>query len=315
MPAATSMAHVIMNEGSGAGNKAVLTRALETAFTAQGWQVEFVWVGRHNVHERVRRTVAQAPGTLVVAGGDGTINAVASACVAANRPLGIVPAGTFNYIARNLGLPTEVAPAVAAIINGHIRRVDIGEINGRMFLNNAGLGLYARLIEQRERDKRRFGRRRLVAFLSGLRTLLRPSPLYTVDLVADGRSERRRTTTLFFGCNALQLKDFHLAAAECIQHQQLAVLSLTLHNRWKIAMAACMALIGRLEALTALDTFCASTVRVQTRRRTVKVAIDGELARLRPPLDVQFRAGGLHVLAPDQSRRLDVEASGMPLPS
>jgi diacylglycerol kinase family enzyme len=249
MSAATSMAHVILNPGSGAGNKAVLTRAIETAFTAQGWQVEFVGVGRHNMHTRARRTVAQAPGTLVVAGGDGTINAVASACVEANRPLGIVPAGTFNYIARHLGLPTEVAPAVSAIINGHVRRVDMGEINGRMFLNNAGLGLYARLIEQRERDKRRFGRRRLVAFVSGVRTLLRPSPLYTVDLVADGRPERRRTTTLFFGCNALQLEDFHLAAAECIQHQQFAVLTLALHNRWEIAMAACMALIGVVHSM------------------------------------------------------------------
>lgn len=298
MPAATSMAHVIMNPGSGAGNKAVLTRAIETAFTAQGWQVAFVWVGRRNVHTRARRTVAQAPGTLVVAGGDGTINAVASACVEADRPLGIVPAGTFNYIARHLGLPTEVAPAVSAMINGHVRRVDMGEINGRMFLNNAGLGLHARLIEQRERDKRRFGRRRLVAFVSGLRTLLRPSPLYTVDLVADGRPERRRVTTVFFGCNALQLEDFHLAAAACIQHQQFAVLSLALPNRWAIARAAGMALIGRLEAVDALDTFCAGTVRVQTRRRTVTVAIDGELARLRPPLDVRFRAGGLQVLAP-----------------
>jgi predicted alpha/beta-hydrolase family hydrolase len=55
MSAATSMAHVILNPGSGAGNKAVLTRAIETAFTAQGWQVEFVWVGRHNVHTRARR--------------------------------------------------------------------------------------------------------------------------------------------------------------------------------------------------------------------------------------------------------------------
>lgn len=88
------------------------------------WQVEFVWVGRHNVYTRAWRTVAQAPGALVVAGGDGTINAVASACVAANRPLDIVPSGTFNYITRNLGLPTEVALAVSAIINGHIRRVE-----------------------------------------------------------------------------------------------------------------------------------------------------------------------------------------------
>jgi diacylglycerol kinase family enzyme len=154
------------------------------------------------------------------------------------------------------------------------------------------------MIEQRERDKRRFGRHRIMAFLSGLRFLARPSPLYAVELMADGRSEHRVTTTLFFGCNARQLEDFNVAAAKCLRHQQLAVLSFTLRNRREVALAACAALRGRLDTVTTLDTFCARTVRVQTHHRRVKVAIDGEVARLRPPLAVQLRAGGLQVFAP-----------------
>jgi diacylglycerol kinase family enzyme len=223
---------------------------------------------------------------------------VASACVDANKTLGIIPAGTFNYIARNLGVPTEVAPAVSVIVNGHTRCIDIGEINGRVFLNNAGLGLYARLIERREWDKRRFGRRRLVAFFSGIRCLLSPHPLYAVELVTDGRPERRLTTTLFFGCNARQLEDFNIAAAECLRHQKLAILSLQLRSRREIAVAACATLTGRLDALDTSEAFCSSAVRVQTRRRGLKVAIDGELVWLRPPLDVGLRPGGLQVLAP-----------------
>lgn len=298
MPTAIPIAHVLMNRGAGAGDKAALTREIATAFTAHGWQVEFILVGRRSVHRRIRQTVAQAPGTIVVAGGDGTINAVASACVEASRPLGIVPAGTFNYIARNLGVPTEVAQAVSVIVTGQLRPVDIGEINGRIFLNNAGVGLYAQMIEQRERDKRRFGRHRIMAFLSGLRFLARPSPLYAVELMADGRSEHRVTTTLFFGCNARQLEDFNIAAAECLRHQQLAVLSFTLRSRREITRAVYAALRGRLDTVATLDTFCARTVRVQTHHRRVKVAIDGEIARLRPPLAVQFRAGGLQVFVP-----------------
>jgi diacylglycerol kinase family enzyme len=296
--AATPIAHVIVNRGAGAGNKAGLTREIATAFTAHGWQVEFILVGRRNLYSRTRRTVVQAPGVIVVAGGDGTISTVAAACMEANRPLGIVPAGTFNYIARNLGVPTEVAQAVAVIVTGRVRHVDMGEINGRLFLNNAGFGLYATMIEQRERAKRRFGRRRVVAFCSALRCLLSAHPLYAVEWVADGRTERRRTTTLVFGCNALQLEHVSGAAAECLRHQQLAVLSLQLRRRWQIALAAGAALVGRLDRAATTEAFCARTVRVQTRRRGLKVAIDGELARLRSPLDVRFRLGVLQVLVP-----------------
>jgi diacylglycerol kinase family enzyme len=298
MPAVTTIAHVIMNRDSGADDKAALTKEIETAFTAHGWQVEFVLVGRRDLHSRTQQTVTQVPGAIVVAGGDGTTNAVASACVKANRPLGLVPAGTFNYVARNLGVPTEVGQAVAVIVDGRVRHVDIGEINGRIFLNNAGFGLYAQMLEQRERHKRRFGRRRVVAFLSGMRCLLSSHPLYAVELVADGQTERCLTTTLFFGCNALQLEHFNVAAAECLRHQKLAVLSLKLHSRREVIMAACAALIGRLDEVDTTDAFCASTVRVQTRRRALKVVIDGEIVLLRPPLDVSLRPGALQVLAP-----------------
>jgi diacylglycerol kinase family enzyme len=298
MPVMTPIAHVIMNQGSGAGDKLALNQEIETAFKSHGWQVEYVMVDRRDVQRRTRSAVAHASGAVVVAGGDGTINAVASACVGVNRPLGIVPAGTFNYVARNLGLPTDIAEAVSVIVNGLTRGVDIGEVNGRIFLNNAGFGLYSKMVERRENDKRRFGRSRLVAFLSGLRCLLGVHPLYKIDLTADGKFERLRTTTLFFGCNALQLEHFNVAAADCLRQGKLAVLSLKLHSRWDIAVATCAALIGRLDKADSTDAFCASTVHVQTRRRRLKVAIDGEIARLRPPLRVTLRPGALQVFAP-----------------
>jgi diacylglycerol kinase family enzyme len=302
MPAGTPIAHVIMNRHSGASDKAALTQEIETAFAAHGWKVEFILVRPRELLKSTRRAVAEAPGAIVVAGGDGTINTVASTCVEAKRPLGIVPAGTFNYVARNLEVPTEVSPAVAVIVDGHIRPVDIGEINGHIFLNNAGFGLYATMLERRERDKRRFGRSRLVAFLSGMLCLLCAHPLYSVELVADGQTERHLTTTLFFGCNALQLQHFNVAAADCLRHQKLAVLSLQQRSRWEIVVAAVAALSGRLDEADATHVFCASTVRVQPRRRALKVVIDGEIVDLRPPLDVTFRPGALLVYAPPVGR-------------
>jgi diacylglycerol kinase family enzyme len=289
---------VIINRDSGAADKSALTRAIETEFTAHGWQVEFIMVGRDDLRSRTRRTVDQARGALVVAGGDGTINAVASACVEVNRPLGILPAGTFNYVARNLGVSTEISQAVSVIVNGRAQAVDVGEINGRIFLHNAGFGLYTRMLEQREQDVRRFGRSRLIAFISGIRCLLSSHPLFAVELVVDGRTELHVTTTLFFGCNALQLEELSVEAANCLRHHQLAVLSLKLHNRWEVAAAAGAGLLGKLDRVKTTEAFCASALRVSTRRRAIKVVIDGELVLLRPPLDVRFRPCALMVFAP-----------------
>jgi diacylglycerol kinase family enzyme len=298
MPSETPIAHIIMNRNSGAADKAALTAEIESAFARHGWRVEFVLAGRRDLRSLTQQTVAHAPGAIVVAGGDGTINTVATACIEAKRPLGLVPAGTFNYVSRNIGVPTEVAEAVAVITHGWVRHVDIGEINGRIFLNNAGIGLYARMLERREHDKRRLGRHRLVAFYSGMRSLLGSLPQYSVELIADGQAARHLTTTLFFGCNALQLEDFNVSAAECLRHQKLAVLSLKLHSRWEVTVAACAAFLGRLDEAYTTEAFCASTIRVQTRRRALKVAIDGEIVLLRSPLDVTLHPGALQVFAP-----------------
>lgn len=299
MARVASIAHVITNQRSGAGDKSALTQNIEAAFKAHDWQVEFIVVDRDNLHSRIQQAVSQAPGAIVVAGGDGTINAVASECVKVNRPLGILPAGTFNYVARNLGLPAEVPQAVEVITGGRLRPVDIGQINGHIFLNNAGFGLYSNLVEQREIDKRRFGRSRLVAVFSGIRCLLGPQPLFEVDLAADDRHERRLTTTLFFGCNALQLENFNASAADCLRRGKLAVLSLRVPSRWDIAVATVAALTARLDQARNTDAFCASSVRVHTRRRALKVAIDGEIIIMRPPLEVRLLTGGLQVFAPD----------------
>jgi diacylglycerol kinase family enzyme len=298
MSAVTPIAHVIMNRDSGATDKAALTTEIETAFKAHGWQADFILAGRYDLRNQTQQVVAQAPGAIVVAGGDGTINTVASSCVEAKRPLGLIPAGTFNYISRNLGVPTDVAQAVTVITKGWVRQVDIGEINGRIFLNNAGIGLYAQMLERREQDERRFGRRRLVAFFSGMRSLLSVHPQYAVELVADGQTARHLTTTVFFGCNALQLADFNVSAAECLRRQKLAVLVLKLHSRWEVTVAACAALLGKLDEASTTEAFCASSIRVQTRRRTLKVAIDGEIVLLRSPLDVTLHPGALQVFAP-----------------
>ena len=297
----TASAQIIVNRRSGAGDKSALNEQIEAAFRTHGWRVDFVACQRDDLERRIADATRRPGGTIVVAGGDGTINAVASACLAAQRPFGIVPAGTFNYVARNLGIPTEIDAAVATIVAGEARAVDAGEINGRLFLNNAGTGLYSHLIERREEDKRRFGRKRIVGLISGLLCMLEPHPLYRVELRADGEPQQLRTTTLFFGCNALQLENYNVAARECLGDGKLAVLSLAVRSRADILRAAWSALTGTLDAADSIESFCARQVQVRTHRAMLKVAIDGEVVMLRSPLAVQLRRAALQVYAPGRA--------------
>ena len=307
MTQSAGVASVIFNEASGSQGSE-LREQVEQAFAAQRMRVQWLPISRRALaasrDQAVERLVGRAEGVLAVAGGDGTVNAVASACRKLRRPLGILPAGTFNYVARNLGLPTDMQAAAEVIAHGRPAPIRIGEINGRLFLNNAGFGLYSDMIERREQDKRRFGRRRIVAFLSGLRCLAERHPIHHIHITSDGREHSLRATTLFFGVNALQLANYNVEAAKYVERGELAVLSLRLDSRLDIAAAAWAALHGKTEAASCVDATHGSSVRVTTRRRSLKVAIDGEIVVLRTPLTVRSVSGGLHVMLPEPNAEL-----------
>lgn len=292
---------LIMNEASGSSNKSELRRQIEQAFEERGVKVHILPLQAAGGIRRVQRLVEHAEGRLAVAGGDGTINAVASACRRIDRSLGLVPAGTFNYVARNLGLPTTVPEAVDVIVHGRPTPVPAGDINGHLFLNNAGLGLYAQIIEQREADKNRFGRKRIVAFLSGMRKLMQRHPRYHLSMRVDGEDLALRTTAVFFGVNALQLENYNVEAAQCVKQGELAVLSLHLESRWDIAGAAWASLTGKTEAAQCVDAVCARSISVRSGRRRFKVALDGEVIHLRPPLRVRHVAGAIRIIMTDRN--------------
>ncbi|KAG1389999.1 hypothetical protein G6F59_015349 [Rhizopus arrhizus] len=114
-----------------------------------------------------------APGVVSAAGGDGTLNAVAGTVLGQGVPFGILPQGTFNYFGRRYGISQDTEVALRGFLQGHLQPVQVGHLNGRLFLVNASLGLYPTLLEDREAYKQRFGRSRLVALWSGIVTLLR----------------------------------------------------------------------------------------------------------------------------------------------
>lgn len=293
---------VLMNAGSGSQDKAAARQAIDAILRDGGRDTELRLARRpRDLLPLARQAAAERPGILAAAGGDGTLNAIASVALEQNLPLAVIPMGTFNYFARDLGIPLDVAGAARVIIEGAVRRVPVGTVNGRLFLNNASVGLYRRLIERREFDKQRFGRNRLVALFSGLLSLLRSHRTYRLDLEIDGQPLSLATLTVFFGRNALQMEQLGLDEALCVARGEMAVLALRDVGRLELLGLTLQAARGQLETATELRQYCARRVDMdwpEGRSRRIRVALDGELVDCSLPLRVESVPDALQMLVP-----------------
>ncbi len=240
-------------------------------------------------------------GTVVAAGGDGTINAVAQAALGCGRPFGVLPQGTFNYFGRTHGIPQDTREATAALLTASVQPVQVGLLNDRVFLVNASLGLYPQLLEDREAFKQRFGRSRLVALCAGVISLLGEHRQFHLAVELDGQTRQVRTPTLFVGNNPLQLRQIGINEADRIGAGRLVAIVLK-----PIGTAALLGLmlrgaLGHLGDADQIDTFALQRLRVQSSRsarRRYKVALDGEICWETAPLVFRVAPEPLLLLTP-----------------
>ena len=174
---------------------------------------------------------------VVAAGGDGTLNAVAQAVLGSGCAYGVLPQGTFNYFSRTHGIPSDTAQAMQVLLHARAQPAQVGLVNGRVFLVNASLGLYPKLLEDREGWKQQFGRSRLVAFGAGLATLLRGYRSLRLRIEVQGQARNVRTPTLFVGNNALQMEQLGFPLAKDIDGGALAAIMLRPVSRLSMLVA------------------------------------------------------------------------------
>jgi len=293
---------VILNAGSGHSDAADCEREIHAGFDAVGRAHRIVMAETAAEVERQTRLAMAGQGNskvIVAAGGDGTINLVAGLVLARDLPFGVIPLGTFNYFARDLGIPLEPRAAALAIATGHLRRVHVARVNGHLFLNNASFGLYRELLEQRERDKQRFGRYKIVAVLSALATLWKFRQVYTLRMELDGRPATLSTPMLFFGINSLQLEKLDLDVARCTHAGQMAVIALRPTSRWQLLGLALKGVLQGLHDSPELRCHGASEVLVeQPGTRRTRVAVDGESMDCSLPLRFEVQRDALQVVVP-----------------
>jgi diacylglycerol kinase family enzyme len=292
-----------MNTGAGSRDTAA-TEATVRDVLAQAGHRYALWRAHdpRQLPMLAQRAVEQAQqqqGVVVAAGGDGTINAVAQVVLTSGRPFGVLPQGTFNYFSRTHGIPLDPAAATRALLEAVVQPVQVGLLNDRVFLVNASLGLYPRLLEEREAYKQQFGRHRLVAVWAGVVTLLRVHRPLRLRLEHAGEVRVMRTSTLVVGNNPLQLYQLGLPEACAVQQGQLAAIAVRPVGplaRVGLLLRGALGCLGDADHIVNF-AFERLTVWPYGRRR-LKVAMDGEVTWLDTPLVFQVAPHPLQLLVP-----------------
>jgi len=295
---------IVLNLRSGAQEKDAVRAAIEQVLLAAGRRFRFIPVQPGEILSacgEAAREAARHGGALVAVGGDGTLNAAAQAAHAADCPLGVIAQGTFNLFARELGLPLDAADAARALVDAREVKVQVGQVNQHLFLVNASVGLYPKLLEDREAAKHRLGRRRWIAAVAGLVTLLEWRLQLRLDAECDGVLTKIRTPSLFVGNNRTQLEAVGLDP-ELVAHVGrgwlAGVIARPLSFGAKLRLVW-QALRGRLGAARDIDSLGLRSLVVFARgARRLKVSTDGEVQWMEQPLRFAVAPRPLRVLVP-----------------
>jgi len=290
---------VIINPRSGSRRGEEMRIILEQVLANSGRSYGISMAARQDLSRVIKEKAASDCEVLVAGGGDGTMRVAAEAALAANKILGVLPLGTFNYFARSLGIPLDLEAAARVILDGEPREVSVLELDGRLVLNNSSIGITPAVLSRRRKLYQRFGRSRLNTYLSVFLTAFQAPPRLQVRLATRDGEVVRLTPMVMVCSSAFQMETFALAGQECLEADRFAVYVARMAGRLTIFRLGLRTLMRRLRVGTDYEVICASDVTIEGLwRRRFRVALDGELERMKSPLRFRINPKRLLVLAP-----------------
>lgn len=245
----------------------------------------------------IAEQVAQHQGAVdrvIVGGGDGTLHLALQGLVGTGLPLGILPLGTANNLARTLGVPTDPSEACRVIAHGHRRRIDLGWVNGRYFFTTASIGLSVRITEELSTEsKRRWGP--LAYGLTALRVVRRTRPFHARIRWAGGTRDSR-TVQIVVGNGRYYGSALPVAEDAAIDDSRLDLYSLEVRHWWQLLALAPALKRGRQGEKRTVEALRATEFEIETRTPR-PIDVDGEIGGTTP---ATFRVvpGALEVFAP-----------------
>jgi diacylglycerol kinase family enzyme len=289
---------VIVNASSGTGENRALAERLNELFDCGGLVAHVALAENgHETIELARQAAFGDADVVVAGGGDGTINSVTSQLLNTKKTLGVLPLGTMNHFAKDLHIPLELEAAVQTIIDGHIANVDLGEVNGNVFVNNSSLGLYPSIVREREKQQR-LGAGKWPAYIWAAVAVLRRYPFLDIRLNIDGKALSRRTPFVFIGNNEYEMETLNIGGRSCLDAGELSLYLTNRTGRLGLIRLALRALFGGLRQEKDFLALRTKEIWIGTKHKRLRVALDGEVTMMEPPLHYRVLPGRLRVLTP-----------------
>jgi diacylglycerol kinase family enzyme len=294
---------VLLNAAAGTASRSggeTLGEKIAASFLAHGIVAEIPAIAAGGLAEaatQAREMLKQGALDAVVAGGgDGTISTVAGAMAGTDYPMGLLPLGTLNHFARDLNIPLDLDEAVAVIVAGATRRVDVAEANGRIFINNSSIGLYPRMVLDRERQRHPNMPKWLAMIPAMLRTLWN-LPVRRLTITAAGRTETFRSPCVFIGNNGYRLSGAAVGERDRLDEGRLCLYIARSQGRRALLGLVLRALLGWLDSTMDLQSLAVASVAISSRRKRLLASFDGEIEIVRTPIRYAIKPGALRVFA------------------
>ncbi|KKC37420.1 diacylglycerol kinase [Devosia epidermidihirudinis] len=292
--------YVILNANAGTANATGVTSAeLERLFEAHGLDAKIDADSERNLAERIDAAMASGAETIVAAGGDGTITALAAALVGSDKNLAILPLGTVNALAKDLHVPLDLEGAVAALATGSSQRIDVGEVNGRVFLHKVVVGLIPGVAAGREHIRGRQDATAKIGFLRYFfRRLARARRIAVAIEPSDGERRVERVQAIAVASNAYDEGLGLFFSRHSLDRGTLTLYVLHHFTVGDFIRLTTGMLLGRWKNDEALTMESVKGVTIDARKPTLKVMFDGEVMSLQTPLNFTIRPGALSVIVP-----------------
>jgi diacylglycerol kinase family enzyme len=295
-----------MNAGAGAFSQRLaddVRSALVAALAQHGVTVEVRFVEGESLQGAAKRALMQAKrgeiDAIVVGGGDGSIRTVASVLSGTGVALGVLPLGTLNHFAKDMGIPLDVNDAAEVIAAGILRMVDLAEVNGETFINNSSIGIYPYMVIDRERRRAQHKLAKWMAMVPAFFRMLRHFPRRRLRISAKGFARPYRTPCLFVGNNEYGMELFTFGRRQRIDTGELWIYMVKPRDPHEFLAMIWRLCFGHIDQTRDLETFQLPEAEVSAKTSRLPVALDGEVRIMHTPLTYRSCPRALRVIAPE----------------